>query len=122
MSLGRSEFSEDGSLFAYQLSSGGSDWVTINLMRVDAATGKPTKLDEVLRDVKFSGIAWTHDNKVRAAGCMCCTGLSESAGCSAHTVPGKQSIGCWTERAMLCVAGFLLLALPPPREQWRPGH
>ena len=67
IALGRSSFSEDGSLFAYQLSSGGSDWVTINLMRVDAASGKTTKLDDVLQHVKFSGITWTHDHKVPCA-------------------------------------------------------
>ena len=64
VSLGRSSFSEDGALWAYQISSGGSDWVTINLLRVDATSGATTQLEDVLHHVKFSGIAWTHDNKV----------------------------------------------------------
>lgn len=51
--------SPDGKYMAYALSKGGSDWETIHVL--DVANGK-TLPDEV-RWVKFSGIAWTNDNK-----------------------------------------------------------
>ncbi|MEO0436429.1 MAG: prolyl oligopeptidase family serine peptidase [Pseudomonadota bacterium] len=47
-------FSRDGSLLAYQLSKGGSDWRSVHIL--DAATGLP--VDQALQDVKFSTIAW----------------------------------------------------------------
>ncbi|XP_041479677.1 prolyl endopeptidase-like isoform X1 [Lytechinus variegatus] len=52
-------FSEDGEYFAYGLSKSGSDWVTIKAMKVDGAQ----QLPDTLERVKFSNIAWTHDNK-----------------------------------------------------------
>ena len=51
--------SPDGKLLAYQLSEGGSDWQTIHLL--DVSTGKT--LDDAVRWVKFSGVAWTKDNR-----------------------------------------------------------
>jgi prolyl oligopeptidase len=48
-----------GAYLAYDLSQGGSDWVTIHVR--DVATGKD--LPDVIRWVKFSGIAWTEDGK-----------------------------------------------------------
>jgi len=54
VSMSSVSFSRDGSLVAYQLSEGGSDWRTI-LVR-DTATGEI--LETPLVDVKFSGIAW----------------------------------------------------------------
>lgn len=53
------EFSEDGKLFAYGLSHKGSDWVAIKFR--DCSTGED--LPDVLERVKFTSIAWTHDNK-----------------------------------------------------------
>ncbi|GFH20429.1 prolyl endopeptidase, partial [Haematococcus lacustris] len=55
------EFSEDGSLLAYSLSSGGSDWAWIQVMRIQP-DGSTQQLPDKLVDVKFSSIAWTHDN------------------------------------------------------------
>ncbi|BDA42115.1 Prolyl endopeptidase [Coccomyxa sp. Obi] len=55
-------FSEDGRLVAYSTGSGGSDWRKIEVMRVDEASGEGKKLNDVLEYVKFSSIAWTHDN------------------------------------------------------------
>jgi prolyl oligopeptidase len=53
-SLGNLEFSKDGSLAAYSISEGGSDWNKIIIM--DAVTKKV--LEQPLVDVKFSGISW----------------------------------------------------------------
>ncbi|TGV20774.1 S9 family peptidase [Pseudoalteromonas sp. MEBiC 03607] len=47
-------FTEDGSLAAYQISEGGSDWRKIIV--IDTATKQP--IEEALVDVKFSGISW----------------------------------------------------------------
>nr|CAD7456437.1 unnamed protein product [Timema tahoe] len=59
VSLGSSKFSEDGKMFAYGLSKGGSDWVTIHFRDVETGVDYPDKLEKV----KFSAMAWTHDNK-----------------------------------------------------------
>ncbi|ESQ27517.1 hypothetical protein EUTSA_v10018135mg [Eutrema salsugineum] len=51
--------SEDAKYLAYGLSSSGSDWVTIKLIKIDDKKVEP----DTLAWVKFSGIAWTHDSK-----------------------------------------------------------
>jgi len=56
-SLSTHSFSEDGKLWAYALSRGGSDWVTIYVK--DVATG--VDLPDEVPHVKFSGITWLHD-------------------------------------------------------------
>lgn len=48
-----------GAYLAYELSQGGSDWVTIHVR--DVVTGKD--LPDTIRWVKFSGAAWTEDGK-----------------------------------------------------------
>ncbi|WP_371378200.1 prolyl oligopeptidase family protein [Thalassotalea aquiviva] len=53
-SLGGLSFSKDGSLAAYSVSEGGSDWRKVYF--IETATGK--KLDDMLVDVKFSGLSW----------------------------------------------------------------
>ncbi len=53
-SLANVSFSKDGSLCAYSISKGGSDWNEIIVL--DAKTKKV--LDVTIRDVKFSGISW----------------------------------------------------------------
>ncbi len=53
-SLSDVSFSKDGSLVAYQISEGGSDWHKLIVMR---ASDKQT-VGEPLLDVKFSGMAW----------------------------------------------------------------
>ena len=54
VSMSSVSFSEDGSLVAYQLSEGGSDWRSIVIR--DVATGDV--IESPLVDVKFSGIKW----------------------------------------------------------------
>ncbi|SPE53147.1 Prolyl endopeptidase (fragment) [Verrucomicrobia bacterium] len=51
--------SPHGVYLAYNLSQGGSDWLTIHVREV--ATGKD--LPDTIRWVKFSGLAWTKDGK-----------------------------------------------------------
>ncbi len=53
-SLGQLSFSKDGSLAAYSISEGGSDWRKIII--VDTETKEP--IEDALVDVKFSGISW----------------------------------------------------------------
>jgi prolyl oligopeptidase len=53
-SLAQLSFSRDGSLAAYSISEGGSDWRKIIV--IDATSGDP--LEPPLVDIKFSGIAW----------------------------------------------------------------
>ncbi|MDP0563438.1 MAG: prolyl oligopeptidase family serine peptidase [Candidatus Endonucleobacter sp. (ex Gigantidas childressi)] len=53
-SLANISFSEDGSLVAYSISEGGSDWRKIIV--IDAVTKQV--IDEPLVDVKFSGMSW----------------------------------------------------------------
>ncbi|KAJ8680830.1 hypothetical protein QAD02_016617 [Eretmocerus hayati] len=55
----KGQFSPDGSLYAYFQSTSGSDWRTLHL--INTTTGE--KLLEILGKIKFSLIAWTHDNK-----------------------------------------------------------
>ena len=55
-------FSEDGRHVSYQLSSGGSDWRTVKVMRLDPETGKGTPLPgDDLKFVKFSSEVWSKD-------------------------------------------------------------
>ncbi len=53
-SLSDLEFSKDGSLAAYAISEGGSDWRKIIV--IDAKT--KTIKEDTIKDVKFSGISW----------------------------------------------------------------
>jgi len=53
-SLAGIDFTKDGSLAAYQISEGGSDWRKVIVL--DAITKQ--QIGDTLMDVKFSGIAW----------------------------------------------------------------
>lgn len=57
-SLAGIDFTKDGSLAAYQLSEGGSDWRKVIIINTETKK----LLDDTLRDVKFSGISW-HNNE-----------------------------------------------------------
>ncbi len=54
VSLAGVSFSKDGSLCAYQISEGGSDWTKIIVLN---ALDKK-QIGDTLRDVKFSGVSW----------------------------------------------------------------
>ncbi|PKF79801.1 S9 family peptidase [Vibrio sp. vnigr-6D03] len=47
-------FSEDGSLVAYQISEGGSDWRKVIVLNTETKE----KVGDTLIDVKFSGVSW----------------------------------------------------------------
>lgn len=53
-SLAGIEFTKDGSLCAFQISEGGSDWRKVIVL--DTKTGK--RVDDTLMNVKFSGLSW----------------------------------------------------------------
>lgn len=53
-SLAGISFSKDGSLVAYQLSEGGSDWRKVIILN----TADKSVVGDTLVDVKFSGLAW----------------------------------------------------------------
>ncbi|MVZ64813.1 prolyl oligopeptidase family serine peptidase [Sphingobacterium sp. DK4209] len=53
-SLAGVNFSKDGSLVAYQISEGGSDWRKVIIMK----TEDKSIVGDTLVDVKFSGLAW----------------------------------------------------------------
>ncbi|CAH8334443.1 unnamed protein product [Eruca vesicaria subsp. sativa] len=59
VSLNTFSISEDAKYLAYGLSSSGSDWVTIKVIKIDDKKVEP----DTLSWVKFSGITWTHDSK-----------------------------------------------------------
>ena len=52
------DFTKDGSMAAFQISEGGSDWRKVIV--IDAKTGK--RMDDTLHDVKFSGTSWLHND------------------------------------------------------------
>ncbi|KAK1297420.1 hypothetical protein QJS10_CPB15g00324 [Acorus calamus] len=59
VALNMMSISEDAKYIAYGLSSRGSDWVTVKVMRVDDKAAE----SDCLSWVKFSSINWTHDGK-----------------------------------------------------------
>ena len=54
VSMSNVSFTKDGSIVAYQISEGGSDWRKVIIL--NAETKK--QIEDTLVDVKFSGIAW----------------------------------------------------------------
>lgn len=59
VALGSTSFSDDARYLAYSVAEAGSDWNIWRILEVE--TGR--LLDDELRWVKFSGAAWTTDNK-----------------------------------------------------------
>ena len=56
-SLAGINFTKDGSLAAYQLSEGGSDWRKVIIINTD----NKKQVDDTLVDVKFSGVSWRNN-------------------------------------------------------------
>ena len=56
-SLAGIDFSKDGSLAAYQISEGGSDWRKVIIIN----TNSKKSVDDTLYDVKFSGLSWKNN-------------------------------------------------------------
>ncbi len=54
VSMSGTSFTKDGSLTAYQISEGGSDWRKVII--IDAESKE--QLEDTLVDIKFSGLAW----------------------------------------------------------------
>ena len=52
------DFTKDGSLAAYQISEGGSDWRKVIVIK----TTDKSMIGDTLTDVKFSGLAWKGDH------------------------------------------------------------
>lgn len=57
-SLAGLNFTKDGSLAAYQISEGGSDWRKVIVLN----TATKAIIGDTLKDVKFSGLAWKGNN------------------------------------------------------------
>ena len=66
VALGGQAFSKDGGVLAYSLSSGGSDWREVKFLSIDSDSGATQDLPDKLEHVKFSSMAWSHDNKCGA--------------------------------------------------------
>lgn len=59
IAVNRYEISEDGEYMAFALSETGSDWNKIKIRSVATHEDLP----DLIEDIKYSSIAWTHDNK-----------------------------------------------------------
>ena len=59
VALGSTSFSDDGRYIAYSVADAGSDWNTWRIL--DVETGR--LLEDELKWIKFSGAAWTNDNR-----------------------------------------------------------
>ena len=54
VSLGQVSFSKDGSIVAYAISEGGSDWRKVKILDVESKK----QIEDTLVDIKFSGLSW----------------------------------------------------------------
>ncbi|HKK42181.1 MAG TPA: prolyl oligopeptidase family serine peptidase, partial [Bacteroidales bacterium] len=57
-SLGEIEFSHDGSMVAYSISEGGSDWRKVIVMKAE----NKQAIGDTLKDIKFSALSWKGDD------------------------------------------------------------
>ena len=107
VALAGMKFSEDGSLMAYELASGGSDWHSMRIMRIDADTGQGSDLEDVLHHIKFSTTAWTHDNKAGSPDALAIQAPLQSA-------LGTCIASCWLSPVHLpCEGCFHALRTDP---------
>jgi prolyl oligopeptidase len=54
ISLGQVSFSKNGSIVAYSISEGGSDWRKVKILDVESKK----QIEDTLVDIKFSGLSW----------------------------------------------------------------
>ncbi len=54
VSLGQVSFSRDGSIVAYAISEGGSDWRKVKILDVESKK----QIEDTMVDIKFSGLSW----------------------------------------------------------------
>lgn len=54
VSLGQVSFSKNGSIVAYSISEGGSDWRKVKILDVESKK----QIEDTLVDIKFSGLSW----------------------------------------------------------------
>ena len=57
-SLAGVSFTEDGSMVAYQISEGGSDWRKVIVLNAETKE----QIEDTLMDVKFSGLSWLNND------------------------------------------------------------
>ena len=57
-SLAGLSFTEDGSMVAYQISEGGSDWRKVIVLNAETKE----QIEDTLIDVKFSGVSWFNND------------------------------------------------------------
>lgn len=63
VALSSYSWSECGDFVAMAFSTGGTDWRTVNVHKVDQESGERQQLGDELQHVKFTSLAWTHDSR-----------------------------------------------------------
>ena len=121
--LGSSSLSEDGSLYAYGLSKGGSDWQTLHVR--DVATGQD--LPDTVPWTKFTRIAWLHDG----SGFFYSRHPAPPEVASSGSGAGSDKAGTETSSTQYCMVFFheigtpasadLLIHAVPSQPVWRFG-
>jgi prolyl oligopeptidase len=120
VALSSTSFSEDGSHYAYGLSRGGSDWVTLHVR--DVASG--ADLPDTVPWVKFSSIQWLHSGE----GFFYCR-YPEAAGVADGAEGGKAGTETGANTcALVCyhalgtdAAEDVLVYANPSQPNWRYG-
>lgn len=114
ISLSSTSWSEDGKVMAYCLSQSGSDWVTIKFRNVETGEDYPDTLEKV----KFTSLAWTHDNKGLFYNCYPNWDTSKAQGKDATSLEFQtvyyHVLGTSQDQDVLCVEW-------PEHPQWMSG-
>ena len=115
-SLGSAAMSDDGALFAYGLSRGGSDWQEVHVKNVASGADLP----DVIPWAKFTSLAWLKDGSVSSGAqqkrhnSSSGRGAAEEEKGAAHLAP--------LAALLFCCAGVLLLAVPRTRRRCDQGR
>eukprot|EP00088_Acartia_fossae_P067038 TRINITY_DN8336_c0_g1_i1.p1 TRINITY_DN8336_c0_g1~~TRINITY_DN8336_c0_g1_i1.p1 ORF type:complete len:709 (+),score=185.74 TRINITY_DN8336_c0_g1_i1:52-2178(+) len=103
VSLKQVKWSYDGSLLAYGLSQSGSDWSSIKIKKVETGEDYPESLDKI----KFSSVAWTHDNKGFFYSCYPLHDESKATGKDTASAQNQKLyyhvVGTTQDQDVLCV-------------------